>query len=151
MQLATSQFYNASVLHSQTILTTNRGSSKSLRYCHRVGLVYRPSITYNVSQVRSHPGMQPDLSDVRRWEYGPRFNIQVRKWLTHNACAQPLISASITEKERAVPTAADFLTIARYKLIRIVALTIFGCCSVLIVPTVAFFLWTANTSLLIYL
>jgi anti-anti-sigma regulatory factor len=48
-------------------------------------------------------------------------------------------------------TAADFLTTARYKLIRIVALTIFGCCSVLIIPTIAFFLWTANTNLLIYL
>ncbi len=48
-------------------------------------------------------------------------------------------------------TASDFLTIARHKLIRIVALTIFSCCSILLVPTVAFFLWTADISLLIYL
>jgi anti-anti-sigma factor len=48
-------------------------------------------------------------------------------------------------------TAANLLTTARYNLIRVVALTIFSCCSVLIVPTIGFFLWTANTNLLIYL
>ncbi len=48
-------------------------------------------------------------------------------------------------------TASDFLTTARHRLIRIVALSIFSCCSILLVPTVGFFLWTANISLLIYL